>query len=269
MDKGILEFGKRMDAAEDKAMLINYAKGATSVLDLGAGTGKISRDIAEKWGAHVDAVDLQFKDDYKNTDKISYFSTDINKFLVTTKRKYDCIVLSAILHELSDEYIYQMLSNIQNVMLPNCRILIREPFVDNVLGPVIPKDLNLFIELVKNKLPAGKTIEFAQTPKLNSGKPLDINDLIGIDWVNLCFTISYGDVSWEREKHELRYARPLDWCKGVFNFQIRPFTGFQVLPVLDKTYKEHFIKAGIPGQAFDLIQYTGMLVVIDYSVIEK
>jgi len=266
MDKSIIEFGKRMDTAEDKAMLVDYAEGFKSVLDLGAGTGKISRDIAEKWGAHVDAVDIQFKDNCQNSDSVTYYGVGINEFLATTTNKYDCIVLSAILHELSDDYIGTMLARLQDVMLPNCRILIREPFCDNILGPVLNKDLDNFVELVKNKLPAGKVIEFAMTKKLNSERPLDITDLIGIDWVNMCFTISYGDQSWEREKHELRYARTLNWCKEFFNFSRRPFTGFQAYPVLDKTYKKHFVNAGIPSEAFDLIQYTGMIIVIDYSI---
>ena len=264
MDKAIIEFGKRMNQAEDKALLVDYAEGAKQVLDLGAGTGKISRDIAEKWGAHCDAVDLQFKEELQNSDKVTYYSMDINTFLVTTEKKYDCVILSAILHELSNEYLEQMFVYLQKVLATNARILIREPFYDYTLGPV--KELNKFVELVQNKLPAGKTIEFAQTEKLHSGKSLDITDMTGIDWVNLCFTISYGEASWEREKHELRYARELNWCKGIFNFSQRPFTGFQVYPVLDKTYKQHFINAGIPGEAFDLIQYTGMIVVIDYSI---
>lgn len=265
MDREIVKFGKRMDQAEDKLLLVDYAEGATRVLDLGAGTGKISRDIAEKWGAHCDAVDLEFKDNCQNSELITYYSQDINTFLATTKNKYDCVVLSAILHELSDDYIKRMLVLLQDIMLPNCRILIREPFYDTILGPVLNEDLDRFVELVKNNLPAGKAMEFAKTMKLNSGLPLDIMNFEGIDWVNLCFTISYGDASWEREKYELRYARSLDWCKQFFNLPRRPFTGFQVFPVLDKTYRRHFINANLPAEAFDLIQYTGMIVVIDYS----
>jgi len=266
MKKEIIEFGKRMDAAEDKAMLVDYAEDATSVLDLGAGTGKISRDIAEKWGAHVDAVDIQFKDNCQNSDQVTYYGIGINEFLANyPEKRYDCIVLSAILHELSNDYLEEMIGMLQKVMLQNCRILIREPFYDNILGPVLPKDLEKYVKLVENKLPAGKVIEYAMTPKLNSKMPLDIEDLLGIDWINFSFVITYGEQSWEREKHELRYARSLDWCKSTFNFPLRPFTGFQVYPVLDKTYKRHFVNAGIPGEAFDLIQYTGMIVVIDYS----
>lgn len=268
MTKESIQFGKRMDQAEDKAALVDFAKGAKQVLDLGAGTGKIARDIAEKWGACVDAVDLDFKDDCQNTGNVTYYSMDIASFLAATDKKYDCIVLSAILHELSDGYIGTMLTRLQDVMAPNCRIIVREPFCDDALGPVLPADLDRYVELVQNKLPAGKAIEFAMTPKLHNDMPLDVTDMIGIDWINLSFTISYGDVAWEREKKELRYARSLNWCKQFFNFTRRPFTGFQVFPVLDKTYRQHFINAGLPGEAFDLIRYTGMIVILDYSALE-
>ena len=274
MNRELIKFGKRMDQAEDKLVLVDYAEGFKSILDLGAGTGKISRDIAEKWGAHCDAVDLEFKDNCQNSELITYYSQDINTFLATTKNKYDCIVLSAILHELSDDYLETMLTYLRKVMAPNCRILIREPFYDFALGPVLPKDAERYVELVENNLPAGKAIEFFTTGKLNN--PIGdmqigsrVVDLSVIDWVNFSFTIVYGEASWEREKKELRYARSLNWVKENFNFTTKPFTAFQVLPVLDKTYRRHFINANLPAAAFDLIQYTGMLVVIDYSIGEK
>lgn len=270
MKKDIIEFGKRMDLAEDKTTLVSYAEGSKHVLDLGAGTGKISRDIAEAFGSHVDAVDLQFKDNCQNSELVTYYSMDINEFLKTTKNKYDCIILSAILHELSDDYLEIMLERLQKVLDINCRIIIREPFYDDVLGPVLKEDAETFIKLVKDNLPAGKAIEFFTSEKLNA-PTLGIRianrvlDLTALDWANLSFTISYGEASWEREKNELRYARSLNWCKRTFNFIERPFTAFQVLPVLDKTYRRHFINANIPAEAFDMIQYTGMIVVIDYS----
>ena len=34
MDKSIREFGKRMDTAEDKLVLVDYAEGFKSILDL-------------------------------------------------------------------------------------------------------------------------------------------------------------------------------------------------------------------------------------------
>jgi len=270
MKKEIIEFGKRMDLAEDKKTLVEYAEGATSVLDLGAGTGKIARDIASAYGAKVDAVDIQFKDNCQNSDNVTYYGMGIREFLSITKTKYDCIILSAILHELSDDYLECLTTYLPKVMNTNCRVIIREPFYDETLGPILKEDEEAFIKLVKDNLPAGKAIEFFISEKLNAPTcGIQIaNRVLGIsalDWANLSFTISYGEQSWEREKNELRYARSLNWCKNFFNFTNRPFTAFQVLPTLDKTYKQHFINANIPGEAFDLVQYTGMIIIVDYS----
>lgn len=269
MKKDIIEFGKRMDLAEDKTTLVECAEGAKYVLDLGAGTGKISRDIAAAYNAHVDAVDIQFKDNCQNTDNVTYYGVDILEFLRTATNKYNCIILSAILHELDDNYLEEVFTYLPQVMDTNCRIIIREPFYDEVLGPIKEEDAVKFSNLVKDNLPAGKAIEFFTTKKLHNswyglvGHYLPARS--ALEWLNLCFTLSYGEQSWEREKHELRYARPLNWAKEKFNFTSRPFTGFQVLPVLDKTYRRHFINVNIPAEAFDLIQYTGMIILIDYS----
>ena len=267
MDKSIIEFGKRMDTAEDKKTLVEYAAGSKAVLDLGAGTGKIARDIASTYKAHVDAVDIQFKDNCQNSDNVTYFGMDIIEFLRTTKTKYDCIILSALLHELDDTFLEDMFSRLTRVMDTNCRIIIREPFYDDVLGPVDAADAGEFVKLVKDNLPAGKTLEFLSLQKLSNRSYAynPFRHLAALDWLNICFTISYGEQSWEREKYELRYARSLNWAKEKFNFISRPFTSFQVLPVLDTTYRRHFINANIPAEAFDLIKYTGMLVIIDYS----
>jgi len=272
-------FGNRMDAANDKQTLVDLAEGATRVLDLGAGTGKLARDIADKWGCHVDAVDLSFKDDCKNTELVNYYKEDIVHFMQDRSLKiirsaaechdcmcYDCIILSAILHELTDSYINEICSNLRGLMKENCRVIIREPFYDNWLGPISLYGDELS-DLVLDKISAKKYNEFVKTKKKHSNRSLlaenknmDIQD---IDILNLCFTLSYGEESWKREKHELRYARSLDWCKEQFN-KYYPYTGFKVIPVLDTSYRDLFIKAGLPGEAFDLIKYTGMLVIIDY-----
>lgn len=270
MDKAIVEFGKRMNKSEDKSLLIDYAEGFKEVLDLGAGTGKISRDIAEKWGAHCDAVDLQFKEEVENSENVTYYGMDIIRFLRESKKKYDLIILSAILHELNDSELVEIFNYLPYVMNTNCRVIIREPFYDSVLGPIKEEDANKFSNLVKDHLPAGKAIEFFTTRKLHNGCYGMLGHYLpnrsALEWLNLCFTLSYGEDSWYREKYELRYARSLDWVKEGFNFKKRPYTGFQVYPILDKTYKEHFTKINIPEEAFDLIQYTGMIIVIDYSI---
>ena len=277
MEKAIIEFGKRMDQAEDKVLLVEYAAGAKEVLDLGAGTGKIARDIAEKYNAHVDAVDIQFKDNCQNSDNVTYYGMSIIDFIKTHKgKKYDCIILSAIIHELDKLTLDFLKEYLPIMMKKNCRVIIREPFYERGLGPIKAEDDEEFIDLVSKNISADKAFGYYLATKLSLGGSMfghQIHFGSSIDYANLAFVVSYGEQSWEREKHEFRYAYSLDWCKDFFNFTekrfhdsvARPFTGFQVYPVLDKTYREHFIKAGIPSEAFDLIQYTGMIVVIDYS----
>jgi len=262
------EFGRRMDSSSNKQFITDFAKDAHYVLDLGAGTGKISREIAAKTGANVDSVDMMFKEEnLKNTDKVTYYSMTIEDFLVkkAERKKYDCIVLSAILHELSDKDLSVILKYFPVIMADNCRVIIREPFYDDYFGPVKEDKAKAFVELVKDKIPAGKAIEYANTPKCHSKEILNLQKFSLIDWVNLSFTCAYGIENWDREKHEERYARSLSWCKTFFDFKKRGYTSFFVRPILDETYKEHFANAGLPAEAFDLITFTTMFVVIDYT----
>ena len=266
-------FGNRMDAASDKQALIEAARGYINVLDLGAGTGMISRAIAaqaeaEDYECHVDAVDLAFKnvENCVDTANVSYYGQDIKEFLrAHADKRYDCIILSALLHELTDSYIAGLIDLLGYVMADNCRILIREPFYNKGFGPIGYENQVPFIFKVEDRITAGKAINFFHQKKLsdaeygNGDHPHNY-----LDWLNLCFTLSYGEDSWAREQYELRYARTLGWCKSYFDFEFKPYHKFEAVPVLDKTYRDHFIKAGIPGEAFDLIKYTGMLVIIDY-----
>lgn len=278
----IVNFGKQMDAAKDKQMLIDLAEGCTNVLDLGAGTGAISREIAKKWGCHVDAVDVQFKGKVKSGKFVTYHRCKIEDYKLKWEtdpkaKKYDCVVLSAILHELTDWQISNIIDALSNMCAPNCRILIREPFYDEELGPISANGYSRedFIELIPNHIPCRKYIEYLKEIKLDTNASIEYarsmekyNDPAYvpkyIDWVNLAFAVSYGDESWEREKREKRYARSLNWCKETFS-KLRTYTGFQVFSVRDESYADLFKKAGFPKEMFDMIDYTGMIVVIDYS----
>lgn len=269
MDKQLIKFGKRMDSAEDKKTLISYCEGAKRVLDLGAGTGAMAREIAETYGCHVDAVDLQWKSINMNTcnEKVNYIQDSIMNFIrCFCGEPYDCIILSAIIHELDLCTIMVMHKGLYRMMTDNCRIIIREPFYDNDL--TLLKDKEKFIELVSNHIFSSKSTEYREARKLSYKTDEENKSVIddqSLFWLNLAFVVSYGEDSWDREKHEYRYAYNLDWCKEMFNLLHRPYTGFQTHFVLDTTYRQHFINAGIPGEAFDLIGYTGMHVIIDYS----
>ena len=275
MDKKIIEFGKRMDSANDKERFIEFASGAKCVLDLGAGTGAMARTIAEKYGCHVDAIDLEWK--AENVDscggKVSYFRSSIEDYVRRIRNadagRYDCIILSAIIHELDVDTLIALKNYLPMIMADNCRIMIREPFFNDELGPVAYWDHKDFIKLVSENVSAAKMLYYKDQDKLSHTDYLDPNPNFDEHdanfWVNLAFVLSYGEDSWERESKEYRYAYSLDWCKKMFDFYKRSYTGFQVYSVLDTTYRQHFINAGIPGEAFDLIRYTGMHIIIDYS----
>ena len=267
MEKNIVEFGRRMDSAQDKESLIALVGVGKHVLDLGAGTGAMARQLADKYDCYVDAVDFSFKIEEKpESDKVKYFEQSITGFLSHAPKdfigKYDCVILSGVLHELNSNDLANLYRYLPRYMAKNCRLLIREPLFDDVLGPVLEKDGFEFINLVQLNIPYGTDAEYSSAPKISASK---VSTFSPVFWANLAFVISYGKESWAREKHEYRYARSINWAKEFFNFKVRPFTGFQVYTILDTSYRQHFINAGIPGEAFDLLQYTGLHIIIDYS----
>jgi len=275
MDKNIVEFAKRMDAADDKETLISFCKGAKNVLDLGAGTGAMARQIFAIYGANVDAVDKDFKKENCPKNKyIKYIKMPIADFLKEPKKddkKYDCIILSGVLHELNEDDLQAIKMYLPNLMARNSRIIIREPLYDENLGPVLPNNSKQFIDLVSNNVSVQKAFEYRDASKISEENNFGAvfityrNSYNSTFYANLAFVFSYGEDSWEREKHEYRYARSIEWAKDFFDFHHKPFTGLQIYPVKDMTYRQHFINAGIPGEAFDLIQYTGLHIIIDYS----
>lgn len=230
-----------------------------NVLDLGVGTGKIACDIADAYGCHVDAVDMAFKDDeLRDHPLVTYHHQSTQDFLQENcyEKKYDCIIMSDFLHELNDNVAKDIASYLPMVMDEECRIIIREPLWDNGLGPVLEKDRDKFIRLVKNALLSEKVQEYMLANTLFYSN--------WCDWVNIAFLFGYGKENWEREKHKCRFAHSFRWCKETFDFWDRPIVSMFIKTVLDKTYRQHFIDAGIPGEAFDLLKYTTMYVVFDY-----
>ena len=273
MDKQLIKFGKRMDSAEDKKTLISYCEGAKRVLDLGAGTGAMAREIAEKYGCHVDAVDLQWKaENSPETKNVSYIKDEIGLFVekcaAEGNTRYDCVILSAIIHELDRKSMASLINYLPKIMSDKCRILIREPLFDFNIGPVLKENSLEFIENVFKHISGAKFEEYIRCKK-KSGWLFLIEHTgaipVAFHLANFAFVLSYGPDSWEREKYEYRYACSLNSIKRVFDFSNRPYTGFKVNFIKDMSYRKHFVNAGIPGRAFDLIEYTGMHVIIDYS----
>ena len=81
-----LQLGLQMDRSDEKLQLVEKVVKANrkNVLDLGAGTGILSKLIS-KHKIKCSAVDNNFKvDEYHNDDYITYYPVDLVKFVKNT-----------------------------------------------------------------------------------------------------------------------------------------------------------------------------------------
>ena len=235
------DFYDRMRLSQGKQLIIGNAFGR--VLDLGAGDCFIAEKLRSK-GHYVVTVDSRSS----KADK----RMRINEYLTRYRDEFDTIILSSVLHEL-DEHTLEIMRQLLDVRVRHGnRIIIREPFYDYGVGPVNGTLPMLHYDVKKRK-------EYDEAEKL-SGVTVDDNQ---VDALNFLFALAYGPESWEREKHEQRYARKLSWCKQYFDFPYQPWMTFDVIPELDESYKEHFRATGNEN-AFDCIRYTSMTIFIDY-----
>ena len=259
-----LRFGLQMDKSPDKHRMIQlvFENHCKRVVDLGAGTGIVAKKISEL-GIRADAVDINFKcDSYSNTERLTYYPTDLVNFAEKTENRYDCIILSAVLHELSPRERRRLQKGLKRIADPTgCMILIREPYYDvrpdGTIRPFISKNSQRSIANEISLLtPQREVKEFMGTKKLSTGLfdriPWEIR-LLG-----LAFTRAYGTQSWEREKHEYRFAfskTELErWCQGVLGTQVN-----FVYETYDKDYKDYFSNVGYTPMVADGIEYTNCL----------
>ena len=257
-----LRFGKQMDKSPDKKTLIGtiITHKCTRVLDLGAGTGLISKTIAAA-GIKADAVDKCFKtDELINTEYLTYYPVDMFTFLKNTTNKYDCIVLSAILHELNPFQINKLKRLLKKVIdKDKCLILIREPFYEKTKEGIKPfKDIESqkkIKELVTNLTPENKLKKFFKTPKLSWR-----NVPKCIKYLNLVFTNSYGEQSWEREVKENRFAFSKNYlekfCKSLI-----PNCDIFTTKIYDKSYAQIINNIGYTKEVVDSFEYSTCLLI--------
>lgn len=265
-----LRFGVQMDKSPDKLRMIGlvHETGCKRVVDLGAGTGIVAKRIS-MLGIRADAVDINFKcDSYENTDHLTYYPTDLVNFVEKTENKYDCIILSAVLHELSPRERRRLQKGLKRIADPKgCMILIREPYYDvqpdGTIRPFVSKDSQRSIANEISLLtPQREVREFMATKKLSAG-PLD-RIFNRIPWevqlLGLAFTRAYGTQSWDREKHEYRFAFSKNelerWCEGILGTQVNFF-----YETYDKDYKDYFRNVGYTPMIASGIAYTNCLLV--------
>lgn len=274
-----LEFGRQMDASLDKKavadLVIKYNK--KNVLDLGAGTGIISKLISEA-GICCTAVDNNFKiESPKNTSKLFYVPYDIITFVsskVTLFKKldndleadkqkvntlkYDCIILSAVLHELNKKEFNYLKKNLHKIVTDDCIVIIREPYYQRghsdkrVWLPFTSlEEQNMTMEEIINVTDPGFQKLFNSIKKTSSRRvPYPIKVL------NMAFTYSYGKDSWEREVKEYRYTFSY---KALVKFIKRIYTNNVDIIIktnFDSHYVKHFKACGYSDNILNSIDYT-------------
>lgn len=265
-----LKFGKQMDKALDKKTLIRTVIKAKPkrVLDLGAGTGIISKGISEA-NIFVDAVDNCFKTDLLiNTEFLTYHPVNIFTFLKHTSNKYDCIILSALLHELNPFEILKLKRLLKRVIdKEDCTIIIREPYYEKTkecIKPFISKDAQKkFKELMITLTPEKTIRKFFRKPKLSW---LTVPKCI--KYLNLAFTVSYGEQSWKREVKEYKYAYSKKYlerfCKSIIPEAVTIIT-----QNYDKNYKQFFIECGYTEEVYSSFEWTNCTLIAKGKPFQK
>ncbi len=265
-NKEELNFGKQMDASPDKKQVADLVvkMNRTNVLDLGAGTGIISRLISEH-NIHCTAVDNNFKsEDIVDTEYLHFNYDNLIDFvkcaIMYDWDKYDCIILSAVLHELSKKDFNYLKKNLSKIMDDDCVVIIREPYYEkasNYYRPFINKDRER--ETVKEiKRVTSKKFQrlFNKAPKVSQRRvPNSIKAL------NMAFTYSYGKDSWDREINEYRYTFKFSdikkFCDKIFdtnNYVLRQ-------EKFDYSYRKYFKRCGYSEDVLSSIDYTNCLII--------
>ena len=159
-------------------------------LDVACGTGRLSSVLLEN-GFQVTACDLsanmlnQFKEELseKALKNITFHSSDITEFLTACDEEYDCVVMGAFLHHVSD--IYGLLPQVIRVLKTGGFLLI-------VHDPALRESANVLTRFVLEKIDSllfqlcyfTRFLRFL--PRTKSYASAEVHTRSGIDDDELC-----------------------------------------------------------------------------------
>lgn len=196
-----------------KSLIPLYIKGKKKVLDVGCADGSMMQKLLENDpNIEVYGIDLcQESIDICESKGLKVFKSDINSFVHTTGLKFDAIIFSSVLHEISsyadkDKYsifhIKVALNNAKKLLTDDGIIIIRDGLGTNDYRAVTFQ----FVNNEDYKIAR----EFIRTP-IFSGHPWTINmcakdsytvTMSRRDFKEFLFTYTWGEKSWERESKE-------------------------------------------------------------------
>lgn len=243
------EFYKRMNIPNSgKIQIVErivrfFNNKETLVLDLGAGSCVIERLLMRvKFKGSIIAIErneiegLSSKfGNYKKCEIVhdDLFSGTLDRILKIKSFKTVVVVLSAILHELTQEELYRLAALIKLIgYIADVNLIVREPLATD--------------DLIKEPLDIVKTNDYFIYKGLHKRE----NWSEEITFINYCFLKSYGEQSWDREKFEGRftftYSEMKDFIEQcgceMFNLEFQ---------------KDEFYKKTLPYGIFDKIKWTG------------
>ena len=209
------------------------------VLDFGCGSGILSKHLKDYLvGCEIHALDpnIEMLKIAKENDSAHRYFENVQRL---QNNKYDVIILSSVLHEISDKkLIIRVLSELVNKE-NNGRIIIRDGYYDdNVSHPITamrlryPEEAKYFKELAGDSLVGNLNLEF------------EGNYVIGIekDIRNFLQTYTWGLHSLYREKNELHLIADSEYkyfsiAMDCSEFYLRPICQDEYFRYLDRIVK--------------------------------
>ena len=138
-----------------KYLLKNIPKNCNFILDVGCGTGELTRKLA-LFGKEIIGIDVSENMLYEaekrnNDDKIKYIKTSVENYLEETDKQFDIIISIAAMHHMDEEKVLKMM---RNKLTEKGKILILDLYQNKTIMDyfltIIAAILNPLIMLIMN-----------------------------------------------------------------------------------------------------------------------
>lgn len=191
-----------------KALIPPYVSDMENILDVGCADGSMMLKIKElNKDINIVGIDLCTESvDLCRNKGLKVYKTDINDLVNHTNERYDAIIFSSVLHEISSYaetdkfsacHIEKALNSAKELLTENGIIILRDGLGTNEMRIVTfefkeDKDIDTLRKFVELPIYSGNNWAIDKNTILISEK----------DFKEFCFTYTWGEKSWERESKE-------------------------------------------------------------------